>query len=118
MKPTTTHKHLWVSNIASTSTVNLLHVHVKATTVSGSFCDISFVTRLSEEGYKCGRNLYMEEAYYVCNIRYSLNVYMHWLVSSPYRKFNRNFTVISEIFIVVNIFIVFVWMMPCVLVGI
>jgi len=60
----------------------------------------------------------MEEAYDVYNIRYSLNVHMHWLVLSPCRIFNRNFTVRSEVFIDVNIYVVFVWMMPCVPVGI
>jgi len=49
----------------------------------------------------------MEEAYYVYIIRYSLNVYVRWVFSSPYRIFNRNFTVRSEIFAVVNIYIVF-----------
>jgi hypothetical protein len=90
---------------------------VQATVGSGIFCDISFVTRQPEECHKYGRNLYMGEAYYVYNIRYFLNVYMHCLVSSPCRILNCNVTVGSEIFIVVNIYIVFVWMTPCVLVG-
>jgi hypothetical protein len=115
VKPTNTYKHLRVSSIANI--VNPLHVHVQVTIGSGIFCDTSFVTRQPEGCHKYGRNLYMGEAYYVYNIRCFLNVYMHWLISSPCRILNRNVTVGSEILIVVNIYIVFVWMTPCVLVG-
>jgi len=58
--------------------VTLLHVHVLATLVAVlrevsykgqfTFCNISYVLLLPEDGHKSGQNMYMQEGYCIYNI--------------------------------------------------
>jgi hypothetical protein len=76
IKPTNAYRRIRVSYIINV--VNLLQVHVLATLVAiirevsykrhFTFCKISFVLHLLGDGHKSGRNVYMQECYYVYNM--------------------------------------------------
>jgi len=81
IKPANAYGHLKVSYIILYYIINivtLLHVHVLATLVAilrevsykgqFTFCNISFVLHLTEDGHKSGQNMYMQEGYCIYNI--------------------------------------------------